>query len=144
MLGDMFRLQMAWAGRLTIVEKIVCVCYFGDGAMHQGAFFEALYLAQLYKLPCIFICENNFYAMGTSLDRQSLSLIYVEEQMGSAWSMSSLKDLMSRSCAIGLLQLVPAQAKVQFFKIITYATGDTRCPTQQNTVPRASWKRRTI
>lgn len=52
-------------------EDRVCVCYFGDGAMHQGAFFEALCLAQLYKLPCIFICENNFYAMGTSLDRQS-------------------------------------------------------------------------
>ncbi len=52
-------------------EERVCVCYFGDGAMHQGAFFEALCLAQLYKLPCIFICENNFYAMGTSLDRQS-------------------------------------------------------------------------
>ena len=39
--------------------------------MHQGAFFEALCLAQLYKLPCIFICENNYYAMGTSLERQS-------------------------------------------------------------------------
>lgn len=52
-------------------EDRVCVCFFGDGAMHQGAFFEALCLAQLYKLPCIFICENNFYAMGTSLERQS-------------------------------------------------------------------------
>jgi pyruvate dehydrogenase E1 component alpha subunit len=52
-------------------EGRVCVCFFGDGAMHQGAFFEALCLAQLYKLPCVFICENNFYAMGTSLDRQS-------------------------------------------------------------------------
>jgi len=52
-------------------EGRVCVCYFGDGAMHQGAFFEALCLAALYKLPCVFICENNYYAMGTSLDRQS-------------------------------------------------------------------------
>lgn len=52
-------------------EDRVCVCFFGDGAMHQGAFFEALCLAQLYKLPCIFICENNYYAMGTSLERQS-------------------------------------------------------------------------
>lgn len=52
-------------------EDRVCVCFFGDGAMHQGAFFEALCLAQLYKLPCIFICENNGYAMGTSLERQS-------------------------------------------------------------------------
>lgn len=61
---------VGWAIK-TRNEDRVCVCYFGDGAMHQGAFFEALCLAQLYKLPCIFICENNFYAMGTSLDRQS-------------------------------------------------------------------------
>lgn len=61
---------VGWAIRQRKEER-VCVCYFGDGAMHQGAFFEALCLAQLYKLPCIFICENNFYAMGTSLDRQS-------------------------------------------------------------------------
>jgi pyruvate dehydrogenase E1 component alpha subunit len=61
---------VGWAIKSRKEEK-VCVCFFGDGAMHQGAFFEALCLAQLYKLPCIFICENNFYAMGTSLDRQS-------------------------------------------------------------------------
>jgi len=61
---------VAWAINARGEDR-VCVCYFGDGAMHQGAFFEALCLAQLYKLPCIFICENNFYAMGTSLDRQS-------------------------------------------------------------------------
>ena len=61
---------VGWAIRHRKEER-VCVCYFGDGSMHQGAFFEALCLAQLYKLPCIFICENNYYAMGTSLDRQS-------------------------------------------------------------------------
>ncbi|MCK6525780.1 pyruvate dehydrogenase (acetyl-transferring) E1 component subunit alpha [Myxococcota bacterium] len=52
-------------------EGRVCLCYFGDGAAHQGAFFEALCLAQLWKLPVIFICENNYYAMGTSIERQS-------------------------------------------------------------------------
>ncbi len=49
----------------------VSLVYFGDGATQQGAFFESLALAQLWKLPCIFLIENNFYAMGTSLDRQS-------------------------------------------------------------------------
>ena len=52
-------------------EDRVCVCFFGDGAAQQGAFFEALCLAQLFKLPVVFICENNYYAMGTSIDRQS-------------------------------------------------------------------------
>lgn len=49
----------------------VCLCFFGEGAANQGAFFEALCLAQLYQLPAVFICENNFYAMGTAVDRAS-------------------------------------------------------------------------
>lgn len=52
-------------------EGRVCVCFLGEGAANQGAFFEALCLAQLYKLPVVFIVENNFYAMGTSVTRQS-------------------------------------------------------------------------
>ncbi|MGH7392671.1 MAG: pyruvate dehydrogenase (acetyl-transferring) E1 component subunit alpha [Candidatus Rokuibacteriota bacterium] len=47
----------------------VCVCYFGDGAVPQGEFHEAMNLSALWKLPVIWLCENNRYAMGTSLDR---------------------------------------------------------------------------
>ena len=61
---------VAWAAKQRKEGK-VAVCFFGDGAANQGAFFEALCLAQLYKLPAVFICENNFYAMGTPLHRQS-------------------------------------------------------------------------
>ncbi len=61
---------VAWAIKQR-KEGRVCVCFFGDGAANQGAFFEALCLAQLFKLPVVFICENNFYAMGTPLHRQS-------------------------------------------------------------------------
>lgn len=61
---------VAWAAKQR-KEGRVAVCFFGDGAAHQGAFFEAMCLAQLYKLPAVFICENNFYAMGTPLHRQS-------------------------------------------------------------------------
>lgn len=47
----------------------VCVCYLGDGAVWQGSFHEALNLASLYKLPVIYVIENNQYAMGTAVDR---------------------------------------------------------------------------
>jgi pyruvate dehydrogenase E1 component subunit alpha len=50
-------------------EDHVVLCFFGDGAVPEGEFHEALNLASLWKLPVIFLCENNRYAMGTALER---------------------------------------------------------------------------
>lgn len=44
-------------------------CFFGDGAVAEGEFHESLNLAALWRLPVLFLCENNFYAMGTALER---------------------------------------------------------------------------
>ncbi len=49
----------------------VCLCYFGDGAARQGILHETFNLAMLWQIPVIFICENNHYAMGTSVERTS-------------------------------------------------------------------------
>ncbi len=58
------------------------LCFFGEAAVNQGAFHESLNMAQLWKLPCIYICENNQYGMGTSLERAM-----------------SLQDISQKACA---------------------------------------------
>lgn len=61
-------LGMAIQRRKT--DKVV-ICFFGDGATNQGVFHESLNMASLYKLPIVFVCENNRYAIGTSVSRSS-------------------------------------------------------------------------
>ncbi len=50
-------------------RRAVTACFFGDGATDEGEFAESLNLASLWKLPVLFLCENNLYAMGTALER---------------------------------------------------------------------------
>ncbi|MBA2341415.1 MAG: pyruvate dehydrogenase (acetyl-transferring) E1 component subunit alpha [Pyrinomonadaceae bacterium] len=63
----------------------VTLCFFGEAAVNQGAFHESLNMAQLWKLPCIYICENNQYGMGTSLARAM-----------------SLQDVSQKACAYNI------------------------------------------
>ena len=68
--------QIPLGAGLAFAEKYnktgkVCICYFGDGAARQGMLHETFNMAMLWKLPVIFICENNQYAMGTSIERTS-------------------------------------------------------------------------
>jgi pyruvate dehydrogenase E1 component alpha subunit len=52
-------------------EPGVVLCFFGDGAIHQGSFHETLNMASVWKLPVVYICENNHYGMGTDFRRVS-------------------------------------------------------------------------
>jgi pyruvate dehydrogenase E1 component alpha subunit len=72
---------VAFASKYKGTDQVT-LCFFGEAAVNQGAFHESLNMAQLWKLPCIYICENNQYGMGTSLER----------------AMSS-QDISQKSCA---------------------------------------------
>jgi len=62
------------AAGLALADKMsqrqaITACFFGEGAMAEGAFHEAMNLATLWQLPVLYVCENNLYAMGTALAR---------------------------------------------------------------------------
>src|ERR1700744_6060462 len=74
-MGSLVRQSETGPG-LAFAEKYkesgnVCLTFFGDGAARQGMLHEVFSLAMLWKLPVVFICENNNYAMGTSVERTS-------------------------------------------------------------------------
>jgi len=77
---------VAFASKYQETDKVT-LCFFGEAAVNQGAFHESLNMAQLWKLPCIYICENNQYGMGTSLAR-AMSLQNVAEK-ACAYEMAS-------------------------------------------------------
>jgi pyruvate dehydrogenase E1 component subunit alpha len=75
---------MGYSIRMRKTDQVV-LCFFGDGAVNEGAFHEALNVSALWDLPVVYIIENNRYGMGTSLDRAS-----------------SVKDLYQRGSAYGI------------------------------------------
>jgi pyruvate dehydrogenase E1 component alpha subunit len=75
---------MGYSIRLRGTDQVV-LCFFGDGAVNEGAFHEALNVSALWGLPVVYIIENNRYGMGTSLDRAS-----------------SVRDLYQRGSAYGI------------------------------------------
>ncbi len=60
---------LALADKLLPRPGCVTACFFGEGAVAEGAFHESLNLAALWRVPVLFVCENNLYAMGTALSR---------------------------------------------------------------------------
>jgi pyruvate dehydrogenase E1 component alpha subunit len=75
---------MGYSIRIRETDQVV-VCFFGDGAVNEGAFHEALNVSALWGLPVVFVIENNRYGMGTSISRAS-----------------SVKDLYQRGSAYGI------------------------------------------
>src|SRR5216684_9423584 len=110
----------------------VVVCYFGDGAVPEGEFHEAMNLAALWKLPVIFLCENNRYAMGTSLER---ALAETEIwKFGRAYNMAcepvdgmdvvAIREVVSRAVERARTEKVPSLIEVRTYRFRGHSMRD--------------------
>src|SRR5688572_7778996 len=110
----------------------VTLCFFGEAAVNQGAFHESLNMAQLWKLPCIYICENNQYGMGTSLTRaMSLSDI---AQKGCAYEMAAefvdgmdvlaIREATLRAVERGRKEHLPTLLEIRTYRFMGHSMSD--------------------
>jgi pyruvate dehydrogenase E1 component alpha subunit len=110
----------------------VTLCFFGEAAVNQGAFHESLNMAQLWKLPCIYICENNQYGVGTSIAR-GMSLRDVA-QKGCAYEMASefvdgmdvlaVREATMRAVERARRQSLPTLLEVRTYRFMGHSMSD--------------------
>lgn len=113
---------LALASKMQTTDAVT-VCFFGEGAMAEGEFHEALNLAALWKAPVLFCCENNRYAMGTSLETSesetNLALKAASYEMP-AWSVDGMDVLAVRSAADRAVTSIRAGGGPVFLELQTY------------------------
>jgi pyruvate dehydrogenase E1 component subunit alpha len=101
----------------------LCLCIFGDGAVNTGLFHESLNMAALWDLPIVFLCENNLYAMGTSVER-SHAVTRIAERAAAYDILAEHVDGMDlfacRECAERLYAEVRRDGKPRFVEAMTY------------------------
>jgi pyruvate dehydrogenase E1 component alpha subunit len=110
----------------------VAVCYFGEAAVNNGAFHEALNMAALWKLPCVYICENNRYGMGTALERASA--IYDISERASSYDMINevvdgqdvltMKNAMDRAVERARAEKAPTLLEVRTYRFMGHSMSD--------------------
>ena len=110
-------------GLKYLCSEAVCACFFGDGAVNEGTFHEALNMAALWRLPVLFVCENNLYGMGTHVSRANAVPEMTERAAG--YGMERYKcdgmDLFEvRSVADELLDRIRETKRPIFLESLTY------------------------
>jgi len=110
----------------------VAICYFGEAAVNNGAFHEALNMAALWKLPAIYICENNRYGMGTALERASA--IYDISERACSYDMANevvdgqdvlaVKAAMDRAVDRARDEKLPTLLEVRTYRFMGHSMSD--------------------
>ena len=122
---------MAFAAKYTNTDQ-VAICFFGEAAVNQGAFHEALNMAALWKLPAIYICENNRYGMGTALERASA--IYDISERACSYDMANevvdgqdvlaVKAAMDRAVARARTEKLPTLLEIRTYRFVGHSMSD--------------------
>lgn len=113
---------MGYAIRLRKTDQCV-ICFFGDGAINEGAFHEALNVTSLWDLPVIYVVENNHYGMGTSVERASAMTEL--HKRGLAYDMhcepcDGMSILNVRDTFFRAIERARKEKKPSFIEVITY------------------------
>ncbi|MFB3852913.1 MAG: pyruvate dehydrogenase (acetyl-transferring) E1 component subunit alpha [Vicinamibacterales bacterium] len=110
----------------------VVVCSFGEAAVNIGAFHESLNMAALWKLPCVYICENNRYGMGTAIERASA--LYDIAQKACAYDMASevvdgmdvlaVREVVGRAVELARRESQPTLIEARCYRYMGHSMSD--------------------
>ncbi|MGH9821612.1 MAG: pyruvate dehydrogenase (acetyl-transferring) E1 component subunit alpha, partial [Pyrinomonadaceae bacterium] len=122
---------MAYAAKYKNTGQVV-ICFFGEAAVNQGIFHESLNMAQLWGLPCIYICENNQYGMGTSQERaMSISSISskgdgygIANEFVDGMDVMAVRDATLRAVERARKKSVPTLLEVQAYRFMGHSMSD--------------------
>jgi pyruvate dehydrogenase E1 component alpha subunit len=122
---------VAFAAKYKNTDR-VALCFFGEAAVNQGAFHESLNLAQLWKIPCIYICENNQYGMGTSLKRaMSLQEVWqkacsyeVASEVVDGMDVLAVREAVMRAVERGRKEQLPTFLEIRTYRFMGHSMSD--------------------
>lgn len=122
---------MAYAAKYKGTDQVT-VCFFGEAAVNQGIFHESMNMAQLWKLPCIYVCENNQYGMGTSQAR-AMSISSIAKK-GDAYGIASefvdgmdvmaVRDATLRAVERARKECLPTLLEIRAYRFMGHSMSD--------------------
>ena len=110
----------------------VCVCFFGEAAVNIGAFHEALNMASLWKLPCVFMIENNRYGMGTEISRATANEDVIARAAAyrmigesvDAQDVFAVRDAVGRAVTLARTQRQPTLLEMRTYRFMGHSMSD--------------------
>jgi pyruvate dehydrogenase E1 component alpha subunit len=122
---------VAFAAKYQETDRVT-LCFFGEAAVNQGAFHESLNMAQLWKLPCIYVCENNMYGMGTSLERamsfqdvaQKSSAYELESEFVDGMDVLAMRHATERAIKRAREQSLPTLIEARTYRYMGHSMSD--------------------